>query len=72
MPDILITGYQIRYSTSSSMNNARKVTVKGYNKTSTTIKKLGKNKKYYFQIRTYVKTSKGNIYSKWSKKKAVK
>lgn len=67
-----ITGYQIRYSTKSSMKNAKKVTVKGYKKTSKQIKGLKKNKKYYFQIRTFIKTRKGTIYSKWSKKKAVK
>lgn len=64
-----ITGYQIRYSTRKSMKGAKKILIKGYKKTSKKITKLKKNKKYYFQIRTYVKTKKGNIYSGWSKKK---
>lgn len=54
------------------MTNAKKVTVKGYKNISAAIKKLKKNKKYYFQVRTYVKTKKGNLYSGWSAKKAVK
>ena len=72
MPSDRIAGYQIRYSTKSSMKNAKTVTAKGYTKTSKKIKKLKKNKKYYFQIRTYMKVGEETIYSKWSKKKAVK
>ncbi|MBQ9015586.1 MAG: fibronectin type III domain-containing protein [Firmicutes bacterium] len=72
MPDTEIDGYQIRYSTNKSMKGAKKLTVKGYKKTSKKIKGLKKNKKYYFQIRTYVKSSKGNLYSQWSSKKSVK
>ena len=67
-----VTGYQIRYSAKSSMKNAKKVAVKGYKKTTRTIKGLKKGKKYYFQVRTYVNTSKGNVYSKWSKKKVAR
>lgn len=69
MPAERISGYQIRYSTKKSMKGAKKVTVKGYNKTSVKIRKLKKNKKYYFQIRTYSNTKKGKVYSKWSKTK---
>ena len=63
-----ITGYQIRYSTSSKMTKAKTVTVKGYSKTSKKITKLSKKKTYYVQVRTY----KGDCYSSWSKAKKVK
>lgn len=67
-----ITGYQIRYSLKSSMAGAKTVTVKGYAKTSKTIKKLKAKKKYYVQVRTYKTVSKKNYYSAWSAKKTVK
>lgn len=67
-----VTGYQIRYSMKSSMKNAKSVKVKGYSKTTKKIKGLKKNKKYYFQVRTYMKGAKGVLYSKWSKKKLAK
>ncbi|MBR1993144.1 MAG: hypothetical protein IJ988_02365, partial [Firmicutes bacterium] len=61
-----------RYSTSSKMTGAKTVTVKGYSKTSKTIKKLKAKTNYYVQIRTY-KTVKGvKYYSGWSKAKKVK
>ena len=64
-------GYQIRYSTSSNMSNAKYVTASRAS-ASRKITGLKKNKKYYVQVRTYTKTSKGTFYSKWSDKKAVK
>ena len=67
-----IDGYQIRYSLKKTMNNYKKVTVKGYKLTSKKIKKLKAKKKYYVQIRTYKKTSGKNWYSSWSVPKAVK
>ena len=63
------TGYEIRYSTSSSMSGAKKFATtskKGYiaNK---------KGKTYYIQVRAYAKDSFGDkVYSKWSAKKKVK
>ena len=71
MPSDRITGYQIRYSMKKSMKGAKTVTVNGYKKTSAKIRNLQKNKKYYFQIRTYIKTAKDNIYSGWSRKKTA-
>ena len=68
MPSSRVTGYQIRYSTNSSMKGAKKVNVAGYKKTAGTIKGLKKNKKYYFQIRTYKKMGKRYCFSKWSGK----
>ena len=56
------TGYQIRYSTKSSMSKAKTITVKGNKKTSKKIKHLKSKKKYYVQVRTY-KTVKGKKYA---------
>lgn len=66
-----ITGYQIRYSTSSKMTGAKSKTVKGYKYTSKKITKLKAKKKYYVQIRTYKTVSGKNYYSSWSKVKSV-
>ena len=68
-----VTGYQVQYSTSKSkLSKGKKITVKKANKTSTTIKKLKKGKKYYFRIRTYVKEDGKTVYSKWSTAKKSK
>ena len=64
-----ITGYQIQYSTSSSFQNAKTVTVKG--KTSRVIKGLKRGKRYYVRIRTYKTVSKVKYYSAWSGTKKV-
>ena len=63
-----MTGYQIRYSTSSGMANAKTVTVKSTTAVSKKISKLSAKKYYYVQLRTY----KGDRYSKWSTAKRVK
>jgi len=57
-----VTGYQLGYKPAGG-----KWTVKTYsNKTlKATIKKLKKNKKYYFKIRTYQKISGKTYYSRW-------
>ena len=70
------TGYEIQYSTSSKLKNARKVTVTKNKTTKTVIKKLKSKKKYYVRIRTY-KTVKVNgkntkFYSSWTKAKKIK
>ena len=70
-----ITGYQIRYSTSKKFPKSKKTktkTIKGRKKTRAVISGLKKGKKYYFQIRTYKKSSEGKYYSDWSKSKSVK
>lgn len=68
-----ITGYQIRYSTSSKMTKATTTyaKVKSYKTSSQKVKQLKANKKYYIQIRTYKKIGTKTYYSKWSEKKAV-
>lgn len=66
-----ITGYEVRYSTNSSMSGAKTVAVKGYKKTSKKIKKLKAKKKYYVQVRTYKTVGGVKYYSNWSSKKSV-
>lgn len=66
-----ITGYQVRYSLKSNMTSSKTVTFKGYAKISKKIKKLKAKKKYYVQVRTYMKVSGKNYYSAWSGKKSV-
>lgn len=64
------TGYDIRYSTSNTMEKAKKKTIS--NKYSTfTAKKLTRKCDYYVQVRTYKKVGKKKIYSNWSAIKTV-
>ena len=67
------TGYQIEYSTNKNFKSGnKKVTIKKNKTTSTTVKKLKKNKKYYVRIRTYKTVSGKKYYSGWSKVLNVK
>lgn len=65
------TGYQIRYSTSSSMSKAKTVTISKNGTVSSSVSKLSKGKKYYVQVRTYKTVSGTKYYSAWSAKKTV-
>lgn len=68
-----ITGYQIQYSTDSQFRSGNKtVTVKGAKKKSRTVKKLGKKKRYYVRVRTYLTVGSQTFYSNWSSAKSVK
>lgn len=63
-------GYQIQYSTKSNMKSAKTVTS---SKTTTTISKLSKGKKYYIRVKAYKKDSTGKkVAGKWSKVKNLK
>lgn len=63
-------GYQIQYSTKSNMKSAKTVTS---SKTTTTISKLSKGKKYYVRVKAYKKDSTGKkVAEKWSKVKNLK
>ena len=63
-------GYQIQYSTKSNMKSAKTVTS---SKTTTTISKLSKGKKYYVRVKAYKKDSTGKkVDGKWSKVKNLK
>lgn len=64
------TGYQIRYSRKKSMSSG--VKTKNVSGTSTTIKELPRKKKYYIQIRAYVKSEGKTAYGKWSSKVTCK
>ncbi len=68
-----VSGYQVRYSTSSKFKTCKTVSVKYTKKiNSRVIKKLKANKRYYVKVRTYTKTLGGTCYSDWSKVKSVK
>lgn len=67
------TGYQIRYSKDKSFKTG--VTVKNiesYPNNSITISKLSRKKKYYVQIRPYIKFFTKTAYGKWSGKISLK
>jgi subtilisin family serine protease len=65
------TGYEIRYSTESSMSDATQLQISKNKTTSKTITGLQSKKKYYVQIRTYKTVSGKTYYSSWSAKKTV-
>lgn len=65
------TGYQIRYSTKSSMSGAKTVTATSYKTISRKVSGLLKKKKYYVQVRTYKTVSGVKYYSSWSGKRSV-
>lgn len=67
-----ITGYQVRYSTSSKMTSAKTSTISSYKTTSKKISNLKSNKKYYVQIRTYKTVDGTKYYSNWSSSTSVK
>jgi len=68
-----MTGYQIKYSTSSKMTGAKTVSVKSTTATSKKISSGIKAKKtYYVQLRTYKKIGSTYYYSGWTKTKKVK
>ena len=61
-----ITGYQIQIATDKKFTkNKKTVNVKGYRRTSKTIRKLKSGKKYYVRIRTYKKVNGKKYYSAW-------
>ncbi|MFG6383618.1 MAG: GH32 C-terminal domain-containing protein [Lachnospiraceae bacterium] len=71
--DTKVTGYKIQYATNSKFKKGKNVTIKKNHITSTTLKKLTGNKKYYVRIRSYKKVDKKTtVYSSWSKVKNVK
>ncbi len=60
------TGYQIQYATNRKLKGAKSVNVPGGAKTSKTIGKMAKGKKYYARIRAYRKNAGKVVYSGWS------
>lgn len=65
------TGYQIRYSTNSSMTRSKTATIGNARITVKKITKLAAKKKYYVQVRTYKTASGKRYYSAWSAKRAI-
>ena len=72
-----ITGYQVQYSTSSKFTakTTKHYTINKYTTTYKTVTKLKAKTKYYVRVRSYKTTKIGgkryNVYSAWSKAKAV-
>ena len=66
------TGYQLLVSSSSKFKSYKKVTVKSYKTTKTTVSKLSSKKYYYVKMRTYKKVGSTTYYSGWSSVKKVK
>ena len=72
-----VTGYQVQYSTSSKFTSktTKQYTITKYTTTSKTVTKLKAKTKYYVRVRSYKTTKIGgknyNVYSAWSKAKAV-
>lgn len=66
-----VTGYQVRYSRSSSMSSAKTSTITSYKTTTKTVKSLKAKKKYYVQVRTYKTVNGVKYYSTWSAKKSI-
>lgn len=67
------TGYQIRYSKDKSFKTGVVTkNVSGQSSGSKTISKLSRKKKYYVQVRAYIKSGGKTAYGKWSAKKALK
>ncbi|MEA4921921.1 MAG: fibronectin type III domain-containing protein [Eubacteriaceae bacterium] len=68
-----VTGYQVRYGRNKKITKSKKtVTIKSGKTVSKTVKKLKKNKKYYFKVRSYKKIEGKTFYSSWSKTKSFK
>ena len=67
-----VSGYQLRWSTKKNMKSSKTKTIKKVTKNKITIKNLKGGKKYYVQVRTYLKKNGVKYYSSWSNKKKVK
>jgi len=66
-----VTGYQIRYSTSSSFATYKTVGIASNSTTSKKITGLSAKKKYYVKVRTYKTVGDKKYYSDWSGVKTI-
>ena len=66
------TGYQVQYSTSSTFDSYKTVTITSNTTVSKVIASLTKGKTYYVRIRSYKKLDSVNYYSMWSAVKSLK
>lgn len=64
-------GYQIQYSLKSNFKGAKIKTINDNRTTSTAIKKLNANKKYYVRIRSFSEVNGTKYCSNWSPKKTI-
>ena len=67
-----VTGYQVRYSTSSKFNSSTTKTITNNKTVSKTYKGLKDKKTYYVKVRTYKTVNGTKYYSDWSAVKSVK
>lgn len=68
----LVTGHQIRYSTSKTFKNAKTCHLSNYKGLTKTLTKLKNNKKYYVSIRAYKTIDGKKYYGEWSSKVSKK
>ena len=67
-----VAGYQLQYATDSTFKNAQTVTITKNTTSSTAIRGLKSNQKYYVRMRTYQTTAtKKNFASGWSTVKTI-
>lgn len=66
------SGYQIRYSLSSSFKTYKTKNITSKSTVSKTLKSLKKGKKYYVKIRAYKKSGNKTYYSSWSTAKSIR
>ena len=68
-----VSGYEIKYSTSSKFTRKTTKTVKaGKKSTGVTVKKLKSRKKYYVKLRSYKTINGKKYYSSYSSTKSIK
>lgn len=70
IPAKSVSGYQVQYSTSVNMENAKAIKANGSSQ-SITLKKLMSKNNYYIRIRTFKKVGGKNYYSNWSSVRKV-
>ena len=66
-----VKGYQIQYSTRSTIKNSKKYTLKNGNATTKKISNLKAKKRYYVRVRTYKFKDGNKVFSSWSNKRYV-
>ncbi len=66
-----VTGYRIRYSTHSDFSGGKTIKITNKDKTSYTVKKLKRKKRYYVTVYTYLKKNGDTFTSGYCKKKKV-
>ena len=69
-----VSGYEIKYSTSSKFTkkNNKKQLKAGKKSTGVTVKKLKSRKKYYVKLRSYKTINGKKYYSSYSSTKSIK